>query len=81
MDTDYERIGVDDYMPMRGANHYFIDLIPSAFACNVCKLTLRRQQELSACGLPSSRMCVQEHQLGPDFTPQAALDAMYQLRD
>ena len=74
-EVDYEQVGVDDFV-IRG-DYYFIDLIPSAFACNVCKLTLHGQQELAACDLPSSRMDVQDHQLGPDFDPRTAAEAMY----
>jgi hypothetical protein len=79
-EANYEQVGVDDFV-IRGPDYYFIDLIPSAFACNVCKLTLHGQQELTACGLPSSRMDVQDYQLGPDFDPRTAAEAMYGMRD
>jgi hypothetical protein len=61
----------------RGIDYYFIDLIPSVFACNVCKLRLHGQQELVACDLPSSRMDVVDYQLGPEFDPLTAAEAMY----
>jgi hypothetical protein len=64
-----------------GADYYLIDLIPSAFACNVCKLTLHGQQELVACDLPSSRRHVEDYQLGPDFDPRTAAEAMYGTPD
>jgi hypothetical protein len=77
-----QEVGVDDFLLTgRGADYYFIDLIPSAFACNVCKLTLHGQQELTACDLPSSRMNVHDHQLGPDFDPRTAAEAMYGTPD
>jgi hypothetical protein len=54
-----------------GHEYFFIDLIPRAFVCNGCKLTLHGQQELQACDIPSSRLDVQDYQLGPDFNPRA----------
>ena len=81
VETGYEQVGVDDFVPTPGADYYFIDLIPSAFACNVCKLTLHGQQELVACDLPSSRIDVQDYQLGPDFDPRTAAEAMYGTPD
>jgi hypothetical protein len=78
-EVDYEQVGVDDFV-IRGPDYYFVDLIPSAFACNVCKLTLHGQQELAACDLPSSLMDVQHYQLGPDFDPRKAAEAMYGIR-
>ena len=78
-EVDYEQVGVDDFVPT--ADYYLIDLVPSAFACNVCKLTLHGQQELVACDLPSSRMPVEDYQLGPDFDPRTAAEAMYGTPD
>jgi hypothetical protein len=79
-EVDWEQVGVDDFV-IRGPDYYFVELIPSTFACNVCKLTLHGQQELAACDLPSSRMDVQDYQLGPDFDPATAAEAMYGIRD
>jgi hypothetical protein len=81
VETDDEQVGADDFVPIAGHDYYFIDLIPSAFACNVCKLTLHGQQELVACDLPSSRMDVLDYQLGPDFDPRTAAEEMYGTLD
>jgi hypothetical protein len=77
----YEQVGADDFVAVRGQDYYCIGLIPTAFACNVCKLTLHGQQELAACDLPSSRMDVQDYPLGPDFDPRTAAEAIYGARD
>jgi hypothetical protein len=60
----------------KGPDYFLVGLIPSAFACNVYKLTLHGQQELAASDLPSSRTGVQDSQLGPDFDPARAAEAM-----
>jgi hypothetical protein len=44
--TEYEQVGEDDFVAAEGSDCYLIDLIPAAFACNICKLTLSGQQEL-----------------------------------
>lgn len=72
VEVEYEQIAEEDFAVHKGAEHYFIDLIPSAFACNVCKLTLHGQQEMAACSLPCTRMDVQDYQLGPHFDPRMA---------
>lgn len=72
VEVEYEQVDEEDFVVHHGAEYYLIDLIPSAFACNVCKLTLHGQQEMAACNLPCTRMDVQEYQLGPQFDPRMA---------
>ena len=77
VDVEFEQTGEVELELQVTHEYYLIDLIPTAFACNVCRLVLSGPQELRACSLPVSRLNVEDYQLGWDFDPRAAAEAVY----
>lgn len=81
VDQEYEQIGEDDFVFVEAQEYFSIDFDPSAFLCNVCKLTLTGHLELSAANLPGARMDIEESDLGYDFDVRAAYERMYDPGD
>lgn len=71
-EVEYDQIGEGDFEVLH--EYFMADLLPTAFACNVCKLNLYGQQELAACDLPASRITVDDDQLGQDFNARELAD-------
>jgi hypothetical protein len=80
VDYDHEKVGPGEYESIPYV-YWVPNLIPDAFACNVCKLVLRSAVELAAAGLPDIAFEVSEDSVGPDFDVAEAASAGSGWRD
>lgn len=77
VEVEYEEIE-DEVREVAVLDYYTVEMTPIAFACNVCKLTLHGQQELSAGRLQAYRFVVDdESELGYDFDAKAVAEQLY----
>jgi hypothetical protein len=60
---------------------WFVTLLPHAFACNVCELSLTGPAELSEGTVPATRIDVEASDLGDDFDPAEFSERMYGRHD
>jgi hypothetical protein len=81
VDYDVEALGNGEYESNPIPGEWTVTLIPRAFACNVCRLTLHGPDELQAARLPASRYEVGPEDLSEDFDPELYAESVYGLRD
>lgn len=77
VEQEYMQVGEDDFIAVEAQEYFSIDFDPSAFLCNVCKLTLTGHLELSAASLPGARLDIEESDLGHDFDVRAVHERSY----
>lgn len=81
VDFDVFGIGGAAYSSEPYQSGWDVTLSPTAFACNVCRLTLNGSQELEECSLPSSRHFIDIDDLGEEFNPDLEVERLYGNRD
>lgn len=67
VDYDVEPLGGGQYESIAMGYYYVLGLVPERFACSVCRLRLSGTAELQECDLPTTRLDVDETDLGPNF--------------